>query len=919
LYPLTKFRRKQVKMEQQQSFERRFIEEIFPVRAVSEESSREKSIRGENIATLHTWWARKPLSSSRAVNLESLIAGTKNPKDADFKKKLVINLSKVDNSLDIDLLNQAKKLIVEENGGKPPRVLDPFAGGGSIPMECARLGCETYASDYNPVAVLIQKCSFEYPSKYGVSPSNASGLADSQPTSSLLQDVRKWGNWILKKAADNLSEFYPIGSGGAIPVCYMWARTIPCQNPSCNAEIPLLTQYWLSRYGKSGVSLFPYTRSGQVHFRLVGMGGNPFPKGFDPENGNLSRAVVTCLVCGSVIDNKRTSKLFKTGKSSERLLAAIYHKKGQIGKIYKIADETDEEIFDKARKALAKKIKDLTAKWGFSPVPDEQTPEGNGPGAERAISLRNYNMNTWGELFNARQKLMLLTFIDLTRAAYQTMIREGYEIDYAKAVLSYLALGIDRLVDYGSTLCTLNSTGGRGVKNTFGRPILQMVWTYAESNPFNPLGGGWETSIEKNETWINYASNLTHVPIVVTQSSATSIQFPDSYFDAVFTDPPYYDNVPYSYLSDFFYVWLKRLLWDVFPDLFATPLTPKTEEIVAYSNRPGGFEEGKKFFLDTLRTAFKEISRVLKPNGVATIVYAHKSSSGWETLIGSLLDSDLVVTAAWPVHTEKKGRLRSQESAALASSIYMVSRKVERENIGFYKDVLIQLKKVLTERLNNIWNEGISGSDFFISAIGSSIQVFGRYEKIIDDEGNTVEIARLLEDVRKIVTDYAVKQVLHNGFSGEINQLTRFYILWRWAYGNVKQEFDDATKLAHGVGIDLEMHWNRGFIKKSKEFIEVLGPEDRKVDDLLGSSEMIDVLHASLLLWKGGKNKEMLDLLRTSGFGKNDVFYRVAQAISESLPIESTEKKLLDGFLPGRQRIVDDMRKVSGQRRLFEE
>ncbi|MGI0081026.1 MAG: DUF1156 domain-containing protein, partial [Nitrososphaerales archaeon] len=561
-------------------------------------------------------------------------------------------------------------------------------------------------------------------------------------------------------------------------------------------------------------------------------------------------------MCGYVIDNKTTSKLFKAGKSSERLVAVIYHKKGQIGKIYKVADSSDMEVFDSTKKVLEKEMKHLSGKWGFSPIPDEQTPEGNGPGAERAISLRNYNMNSWGELSNARQKLMLITFIDITRLAFQTMLKEAYDSEYAKAVLSYLAMGIDRLVDYGSTLCTLNSTGGRGVKNTFGRPILQMVWTYAESNPFNPLGGGWPTSIEKNETWIKYASNLPQLPVVVRQSSATSIQYSDEYFDGVFTDPPYYDNVPYAYLSDFFYVWLKRLLFDVFPDLFATPLTPKTEEIVAYSNRPGGLEEGKKFFLNLLKTAFKEINRVLRPRGVATIVYAHKSSSGWETLIESLLDSGLVVTAAWPVHTEKKGRLRSQESAALASSIYMVCRKISREKTGFYKDILLELKKELNERLDKIWSEGISGADFFISAIGSSIQVFGKYENVIDDEGNIVRVPRLLEDVRRIVTDYAVKQVLHNGFSEQITQLTRFYILWRWAYRNTKQEFDDATKLAHGVGIDLETFWNRGFIKKSKEFVEVLGPDDRSLPDIEDSKEMIDVLHSSLLLWKRGKNEE---------------------------------------------------------------
>jgi len=401
-----------------------------------------------------------------------------------------------------------------------------------------------------------------------------------------------------------------------------------------------------------------------------------------------------------------------------------------------------------------------------------------------------------------------------------------------------------------------------------------------------------------------------NIPSTLTQSSATSLPYSDNFFDAVFTDPPYYDNVPYSYLSDFFYVWLKRTLGDLYPELFSTPLTPKSQEIVAYSNIEGGFEAGKEYFEDMLKKSFQEIHRVLKPNGISTIVYAHKSTEGWETLINSLLDSGLIVTGAYPLHTEMQARLRASESAALASSIYIVARKMERQPTGFYNQVKEELKQHLNKKLDLLWQEGIGGADFFISAIGSAIEVFGKYEKVMDYEGNIIRADRLLEDVRKIATDYAVRQILHNGFAGEISDLTRFYVLYRWNYGEGKVHFDEANKLAHGCGIDLAFEWNKnGFIKKDKEFIRVIGPQERRIEDLKGSSELIDVLHNVLLLWEKSKRDDMLKLLNETGYGDSEAFYRVAQAVSETLPNESKEKKLLDGFLAGRERVREEVRR----------
>lgn len=405
----------------------------------------------------------------------------------------------------------------------------------------------------------------------------------------------------------------------------------------------------------------------------------------------------------------------------------------------------------------------------------------------------------------------------------------------------------------------------------------------------------------------------------VLQGSATELPYPDNYFDAVFTDPPYYDNVPYSYLSDFFYVWLKRSIGDIFPELFATPLTPKSKEIVAYSHLEGGFEGGKRYFEDMLKKAFQEIYRVLKPNGIVVLVYTHKSTSGWETLINSLLDSGLVPTASWPLDTEMKSRLRAQESAALASSIYIVCRKLKREGIGWFNDVKEEIRNYLQEKLERLWIEGVSGADYFISAIGSAIEIFGKYEKVMDFEGNIISADKLLDYVREVVTDFTVRQILHNGIASELSPLSRFYLLWRWSYGEAKVHFDDARKLAQSFGIDLEREWNKGFIRKEKEFIRVLGPDERKMDELEESVEMIDVLHYVLRLYQLGRREDIKNVLLRTGYGNKDSFYRTAQAISETLPNDSKEKKLLDGFLSGRSSLmgeIEDMAKKLRRRGL---
>ncbi|MCL4543923.1 MAG: DUF1156 domain-containing protein [Chloroflexi bacterium] len=903
--------------------DRRFIEESFPVKEVGVASAREKSIRHGHISTLHIWWARRPLAASRATAYAALTPAPKDVEEWQRRRDFIIQLAQWENSNNQSLLDRARDEILAANGGVPPRVLDPFSGGGSYPLEALRLGCEAYANDYNPVAVLLLKATLEYPQRFGRSvevevPSSDERLplGEKRKVNPLLEAVRHWGNWVLVEARKELAEFYPADADGSIPVGYIWARTICCQNPSCGAEIPLMRQFWLaSRDGKS-VALYPEANHGAVTFRIVGDGHAEWPAEFDADKGTISGAVAACLVCGGTVDQDTTRSLFKGRASAQRLLAVVLHKPGYQGKTYRLATSDDLRAFACTKAALSAAREQFTGKWGVDPVPDEPLP----PVGTLGFRIQRYGMMTWGDLFNARQKLALVTFTEKVREAHAKMLQEGVDSEVANAVTTYLALGVDRLADFGSSLCILNSTGGRGVVHTFGRQALQMTWDYAESNPFNPEGAGWPTACEKNEKWIANASGAAQpgTPfLTVTQCSATRLPYESDSFDAILTDPPYYDNVPYAYLSDFFYVWLLRAIGHVHPELFATPLTPKSEEIVAYSHHEGGARAGKEFFERMLKLAFQEMYRVLKANGVAVIVYSHKSTAGWETTINALLDSGLVITSAWPLNTEMAGRLRAQDSAALASSIYIVSRKLPRRSTGFYNDVREELRQHLDTRLQQLWEEGISGADFFIAAIGSGIEVFGRYEQVIDYEGTVVRADRLLTDVRTLATDYAVRQILHDGFGGQISSLTRFYVLWRWEYKEALVPFDEAHKLAQSCGLDLAREWGRAsFIRKEKEFVRVLGPQLRTLESLEDKHELVDVLHRVLLLWEKSQRSALVNVLAGSGFAQSEAFYRVAQAVSETLPNESREKKLLDGFLTGRERLREEAGRLATQTRL---
>jgi adenine-specific DNA methylase len=508
-----------------------FLEVDFPIKEVSAESVREKNIHHGHISTLHIWWARRPLAASRATIYAGLIPAPKNEEERlkksqfiavftpEYKKWLddPINkkqpknilqencLAKWENSLNERIIKKAREEILKANNGKPPKVLDPFAGGGSIPLEALRLGCETYASDLNPVAVLILKCTLEYPQKYGRPVKIKSNDLTQTETliNPLIEDVKKWGNWVLESAKKEIGKFYPPDPDQSIPVGYIWARTVKCKNPQCGVEIPLVRQTWLAKKENKKIAFKLIPKNNKIEIEIR----EDEQIDFDPSEGTVSRAIVDCPIChASSLNDEDLRKEFQEGKSSQRMLIVVLQNPKIPGKTYRVATENDLKIFKSAEKYLEEKRKKLMEEWGIDPVPDEEIPLMSG-----TFNVPLYGMTKWGDLFNSRQKLALITFTEKVRLAYKKMLEEGYDKEYAKAVVSYLGLAVSRMSDFETSLAPWHPQWEFST-HVFSRQALPMAWDYSELNPFSPiLTGTWKSMFGQI---VDVLSHLTQIPPV---------------------------------------------------------------------------------------------------------------------------------------------------------------------------------------------------------------------------------------------------------------------------------------------------------------------------------------------------------------------------------------------------------------------
>jgi putative DNA methylase len=904
---------------------KRLIEISVPLSKISEQSAREKSIRHGHISTLHIWWARRPLAAMRAAIFASLVPAPDTDEERERLEDLIATIVDWDQVKhgNSPAIEKAQDLIRQAFPDGPPRLLDPFMGGGATGLEALRLGCETHAVELNPVAHLIELCTLVYPQKYGqpeVRTVQQGAMEVEQEVNPLAEDVIKWGQWVLERAREEIGHLYknpvPALAGDNSPpptiVGYIWARTVTCPNPACQAEMPLVRQWWLARKAGRRIALKPVVdrEVKRVVFEVVDMEAKR-PEGFDPSQGTSSRSAGTCLVCGQVADKQYVKSEGLAGRMGQRLLAVIYDQTG-AGKGYRPATPTDEALFAQAQAALQA----LDPNSGLTP--NELIPSGS----SRAIFVHLYGLTRWGDLFNARQLLALMTFSRQVRTTYEAMLAEGMDPARAKAVTTYLAIALDRLADYNSTLCRW-ANHGEYVGNTFTRQALPMIWDYLELNPFSGATGDWLGALDWIIRVIEHAAQVSDQSVIAQQGTATRLTYTDGYFDAVVTDPPYYDAVPYADLSDFFYVWLKRSVGFLYPDLFRTPLTPKSAEIIQEPARHSDDKAAKAFYEREMTRAFAEARRVLRPDGIFVIVFAHKSTAAWETLLNSLLEAGLVVTASWPLHTEMGTRLRAHESAALASSIFIVCRVRTAETEGYLDDVRQELATTIRERLDFFWQQGIRGADFFISAIGPAVSVFGRYSKVYRLDGTEVGMDTLLDLVQALVAEYALDRILNSGAAqvGGVDAPTRYYILHRWAYGRGKIPFDDAMRLAMALGADVSaLMERRGILKQSGETVRLLGPKERAGLSGLGLPDragrlapIVDVLHRAATLWENGDREGLARFLAEGARAREDQVRLVAQTLINILPDDDAERRLLEGFLAGR----DVLPEVPRQERLL--
>ena len=919
---------------------KRFIEYDLPLVEISEESVREKSINHGHPSSLHVWWARRPLASTRATTFAALIddPGPHFPEKRRELKKLIKQITpweavKEGNSPAIE---RAREILREQYNGQPPKVLDPFSGGGTIPLEALRLGCETYARDYNPVAVFVEKATLEWAQRYGSEvtlPSEDTEHGDlaslgrgGERVNLLAYLVEKWAGRVLAEAKREIGRFYPEEKGlglvgkrdvehaeGWIPVAYLWARTIPCQNPTCGTTIPLVGQFWLSKKEGKRVAYRPVVdaSSSSIDFELLE--GDELEaamqEGFNPSDGTISNGNARCPVCKQVIKNKALRPLAMKMGLGQRLVAVILHHPKETGKKYRLATDENRVVYDEA----AHHLSEVIATWpGLdTPLPEEPiSPARPSPNARGLSSVTRYGYDTFAKLYNERQQLSLLTLmralaqirpvIEEDAAFFSNLLSEevGNAEGLTEAVHGYVAVVVSRMVDRLTMFSRWDNSRENLKAGLSSDKKLPMIWDYSEANPFSGSGGAFDSQLGYVLRYIDTNGWAAPAGVTVSRGSATSLPFEDGTFDAVLTDPPYYDNYPYADLSDYYYVWMKRMLGEQYPDLFATPLTPKSEEAVMLTSRRPSLEEAKQFFEDQLRESFREMYRVLKPEGIAVVVYAHTTTEGWETMLNALCHAGFIVTGSWPIETEMKNKVGAARSAFLGSSIYMVCRKVGREAVGFWNDIQPQVKQRVEEKLDQFMKAGITGGDFFISAIGPGMEAYSRYERVETYDGRSITVLDLLQYIRSVATDFLVHRLLKDATSGAVDKEAQFYLTYRWTFQDNTVEFDDARKIASAEGVNLERLWEEGgFVKKRGSKVSVLGPQDRVVKNV---QNMVDAMHLACRLWEKGRKDELSRKLTETGYGQSEAFWQFCQAVAECLLPGNKEKQLLEGLLLGK-------------------
>lgn len=853
---------------------KKLIEVALPLEAINAESAREKSIRHGHPSTLHLWWARRPLATARAVIWSSLVDDPSShpekfpTEEAQRQERerlfdILTRLVKWENSNDEEILAEAKAEILKSTDGNPPALLDPFAGGGAIPLEAQRLGLEAHAHDLNPVAVMINKAMIEIPPKFaGMRPVNpnagrqGSANAGWKGAAGLAEDVRYYGEWMKQEAYKRIGHLYPKvkvpkeqGGGEATVIAWIWARTVKCPNPACGCEMPLVSSFYMSKKKENEVYVQPEIEEKKVSFSIhYGKPSNPseIESGTKNRNakGKATKAVFCCPKCKAGIVNGEYADVEAENKRMGSVPVCIVAE-GDKGRIYLEFTRTEAE----------KNKLDVDNFFAAHDL-EQDIPhaECRGTFASNAQG-RYYGFHEFKDYFTKRQLIALTTFSELVGEAQQKAeadaVAAGMNNDhialaeggigaraYGEAVGIYLSFVLDKLADYNSSVCSWLLLR-EGLRNTFGRQAIAMAWDYTEANPFSSSSGCWDNMIE----WVNKA--IIQFPNDALFSDAR--QF-DAQSDCglrtimVSTDPPYYDNIGYADLSDYFYVWMRQSLKNTYPKLFRTMLVPKNEELIATPYRhDGSVEKARNFFEDGMYKTCCQIHTYAREDVPVTIYYAFKqsesesdeksgektASTGWETMLSAIIRSGFAITGTWPMRTEMANRSIASSANALASSIVLVCRKRPETAMSCTRrDFINALHREMRPALEKLQSANIAPVDLAQSAIGPGIGVFSRYKSVLESDGKPMTVRAALQIINQELDAY------YNEQEGELDRESRFCVdmFSQYAFNNLK--FGDADVLARAKNTSVQALAERGVMMAAKGEVRLLTREEipEKVD-----------------------------------------------------------------------------------------
>ena len=878
---------------------KRLAEVDFPIAKVSRHAVREKSIRRGHPSTLHLWWARRPLASSRAMLLpdpaDRLCPGEFRTQcraallnlpgrpggwdaelqtDAGLRRALldfIANFANWDHATNPAYLAVGRALVQAAHPEETPLVVDPFAGGGSIPLEALRLGCDAFASDLNPVAVLILKTLLEDIPRRGPE------LAD---------ELRAAGAEIKAQAEAELADLYPPDPDGATPIAYLWARTVRCESPNCGAEIPLLRSLWLCRKPRRKWALCPdiIRETGappRVEFAI-------FAPTADREvaGGTVTRAKATCLGCRTVLPPERVRAQLAAQRGGgdvvfdeqgnraggARMTAVVTLKPGATGRHYRLPADADYAAVRRAQQRVAQLLADWerNGRQGLCPVPDEPMPTIGTLG----FRVQRYGMMQWGDRFTARQNVALENLTGLTAnlpdGSYQTLI----------------ALLIGKMADGNNSLVQW-LTDSENPAHLFARQAIPIVWDFCESTPASTSRGVFLSGINAACEVIDRLAAVT--PGTAQQADAISHPLPDLSATVWLTDPPYYDAIPYADLSDFFLVWLKRsvpehpLVRDyLVPD---NPLAPKAEEVVQDETKLyDGQPKNRQWFEDQMASAFAEGRRILNEDGVGSVVFAHKTTAGWEALLSGMIRGGWTITGSWPIATEQQQRLRARESAALATSVHLVCRpRPVDAGVGDWSQVSGELPVRVGEWMERLQGEGIKGADLVFACIGPALEIFSRYSAVETPAGAVVELPEYLEKVWEVVGRAALEQVLgtpesraRNDVVGALEEDARLTALFLWTLqgsGSDEARNDDQPTYAGDAGeTDAGGRPQKGYqmpYDLARQFAQPLGIhldewKSRIIDIDKGAVRLLPVVARAGQLFGAAGSSALADEIETS-------------------------------------------------------